>query len=96
MDAQATQADQPSARALTRRPAAEAQGPPFGLVVRHQGIAVGARQGAVLQKTHHPRIGMQNGEPVGVGPGDRPQVESLGDDMVTVQDESLPVPPANL
>jgi len=50
----------------------------------------------VLQKTHHPRIGMQNGEPVGVGPGDRPQVESLGDDMVTVQDESLPVPPANL
>jgi hypothetical protein len=50
----------------------------------------------VLEKIHHPRIGMQNGQPVGVGHCDRIEMKPLGDEVVTVQDESLPVPVAGL
>jgi hypothetical protein len=96
MDAQAAQPDQPSADALRRRPAPEAQGRPFGLVMGHQGIALGSRQHAVLEKIHHPRIGVQNGQPIGVGHGDRVETKPFGDEVVTVQDESLPVPVAGL
>jgi len=42
IDAQAAQPDQPSADALHRCPASEAQCRPFGLVIGHQGIAFGA------------------------------------------------------
>jgi hypothetical protein len=62
----------------------------------HQGIALGPRQHAVLEKIHHPRIGVQNGQPLGVGHGDRIELKPLGDEVVTVQDESLPVPVAGL
>jgi len=96
MDAQTAQPDQPSADALRRRPAPEAQCRPFGLVIGHQGIALGPRQHAILEKIHHPRIGMQNGQLFGVGHGDRIELKPLGDEVVTVQDESLPVPVAGL
>jgi hypothetical protein len=96
MDAQATQADQPSARALACRPAAETQGLPLGLVVRHQRIAFSTRQHAMPEKIHHSRIGMQNGQPFGIGHSDRMEIKPLGQEMVTVQDESLPVPVAGL
>jgi hypothetical protein len=96
MDAQAAQADQSPAAPFAGRPAAEAQGRPFGRVIRHQSVALGARQNAVLEKIHHPRIGMQNGQPVGVGHCDRIEMKPFGDEVVTVQDESLPVPVAGL
>ena len=79
MDAQAAQADQSPACPFAGRPASEAQGGPFGRVIRHQGVALGARQHAVLEKIHHPRIGMQNGQPVGVGQGDGIEMKSLGE-----------------
>jgi hypothetical protein len=96
MDAQAAQADQSPAAPFASSPAAEAQGRPFGRVIRHQSVALGARQHAVLEKIHHPRIGMQNGQPVGVGHCDRIEMKPFGDEVVTVQDESLPVPVAGL
>ena len=50
----------------------------------------------MLEKIHHPRIGVQNGQPFGVGHGDRIELKPLGDEVMTVQDESLPVPVAGL
>ncbi len=50
----------------------------------------------MLEKLHHPRIGMQNGQPLGVGHCDRIEMKPFGDEAVTVQDESLPVPAAGL
>lgn len=50
----------------------------------------------MLEKIHHPRIGMQNGQPLGVRQSDRPKFKPFGEEMVTVQDESLPVPVAGL
>ena len=58
--------------------------------------SLGARQNAVLEKIHHPRVGMQNGQPVGVGHGDGIEMKPLGDEVVAVQDESLPLPVAGL
>lgn len=50
----------------------------------------------MLEKIHHSRIGMQNGQPLGIGHSDRMEIKPLGQQMVTVQDESLPVPVAGL
>jgi hypothetical protein len=50
----------------------------------------------VLEKIHHPRIGMQNRQQIGVRAGDRLENKALGDEAVTVQEESLPVPVAGL
>ena len=96
MDAQAAQPDQLAGRALARRPAAEAQRRPFGLVVGDHRVALGARQHAVLQKIHHARIGVQYRQSVRIGHGDRPEIEPFGDEVVTVQDGSLPVPVTGL
>jgi len=96
VDAQAAQPDQLSGRALAHRPAAKAECRPLGLVVGDHGIALGAGQHAVLQKIHHARIGVQYRQSIRVGHGDRPEVETVGKEVVTLQDGSLPVPVAGL
>ena len=39
---------------------------------------------------------MQNGQPLGVGHGDPMEIKPFGDEAVTVQDDSLPLPVAGL
>jgi hypothetical protein len=50
----------------------------------------------VLQKIHHARIGVEYRQSVRVRPGDGPQVEPLGDEVMTVQEGSLPLPGTGL
>ena len=50
----------------------------------------------MLKKTHHPRIGMQNGQAFGIRQSDRIEYKPLCEEMMTVQDESLPLPVAGL
>jgi len=57
---------------------------------------LGARQHAVLQKIHDARIGVEYRQSIRIGHGDRPEVEPLGEEIMTVQDGSLPVPVAGL
>ena len=59
-------------------------------------VALGPRQHAMLKKIHHARIGVQYRQSIRIGHGDGPQVEPFGDEVVTVQDGSLPVPVAGL
>jgi hypothetical protein len=92
MDAQAAQPDQPPGRALRRRPVAETKRRPLGLVVGDQRIALGPRQHAVLQKIHDARIGVEYRQSIRVRPGDGTEIEPLGEEVMRVQEGSLPLP----
>jgi hypothetical protein len=50
----------------------------------------------MLQKIHDTRIGVQYRQSVRVGHSDGPQIQPFGEEAVTVQDGSLPVPVARL
>ena len=50
----------------------------------------------MLEKIHHARIGVKYRQSIRVSHGDRLQVEAFGDETMTVQDGSLPVPVASL
>jgi hypothetical protein len=50
----------------------------------------------MLQKIHDARIGVEYRQSVRVRPGDGPQVEPLGNEMMTVQEGSLPLPGTGL
>jgi hypothetical protein len=54
------------------------------------------RQHAVLQKIHDSRIGVEYRQSIRIGHGDRPEIEAFGDEVMTVQEGSLPVPVAGL
>jgi hypothetical protein len=96
MHPQAAKADEPAARAFARRPAAEPQRLPLGLVAGDHGVAPGAIEHAVLQKIHHARIAVEYRQSVCIRHGDGPKLEALGDEVMTLQDGSLPVPLAGL
>jgi hypothetical protein len=96
VDAQTAQAHELAAGAAGRRPAPEPQRRPFRLVIGDQGVALGLRQHAVLEKIHDPRIGVEYRQSIRVRHGDGPQVEPFGDDVMAVQDGSLPVAVAGL
>jgi hypothetical protein len=99
MDAQAAQPDQAAARSVTlafrHRPASEPLRRPFGCISGNHFVALAAGQHAVLEKLHHARIGVKHRQAIGVGQGDRLQIETVGDDAM-VQDGSLPVPVSGL
>jgi hypothetical protein len=50
----------------------------------------------VLEKIHDPRIGVEYRQSIRVRHGDGPQVEPFSDDVMAVQDGSLPVAVAGL
>ena len=50
----------------------------------------------MLQKIHDARIGVQNRQSVRIGHGNGAELEPFGEDVMTVQDGSLPVPVAAL
>jgi len=96
MDPQTAQTHELSAGAVGGRPAAEPQRRPFRLVVGDQHVALGPRQHAMLEKIHDPRIGVEYRQSIRVRHGDGPQVEPFSDDVMAVQDGSLPVAVAGL
>jgi hypothetical protein len=57
---------------------------------------LGACQHAVLQKIHDARIGVEYRQSIRIGDGDRPQIEPFSNEVVTLQDGSLPLPGAGL